>query len=130
LTCYAGGAGFAVDFGNSGCGVGEDVAAAVGETAAVGLTDGVTPAVAVAIGSGYGVIVGKGCASRDLSTPVIVPAETPRRSSKPNPIIRIDRLNILSPRPADGLCFKFIELSGWILSSVAQSGEIWGADIA
>lgn len=99
---YAGGVGFAVDFGNSGSGVGDEVAVDVGVIAAVGLTVAVIPAVAVAIGSGYGVIVGTGCASWDLSTAVMVPADTARSSSKQNPIMKIDRLNILSPRPKNG----------------------------
>jgi len=110
--------------GNSGCGVGDDVVTGVGGTAGVGLTDAVASAVAVAIGSGYGVIVGTGCASWDFSTAVMVPVDTARSSSKPNPMVKKYRFNILSPRPKDGLCFKLKENGGWILSSVAQIGDI------
>jgi len=110
--------------GNSGCGVGDDVVAGVGVTPGVGLTDAVASVVAVAIGSGYGVIVGTGCASWDFSTAVMVPVDTAKSSSKPNPTMKIDRLNILSPRPKNGLCYKLTEVRGWILSSVAQIGDI------
>jgi len=110
--------------GNSGCGVGDDVVAGVGVTAGVGLTDAVASAVAVAIGSGYGVIVGTGWPSWDFSTAVMVPVDTARSSSKPNPMVKKYRFNILSPRPKDGLCFKLKENGGWILSSVAQIGDI------
>ena len=59
ITIRAGGVGFAVTFGISGCGVADEV----GLAAAVGLAVGVMLDVGVAIGSGNGVIVGMGWTS-------------------------------------------------------------------